>query len=103
MKYTQFVMVTEDGDQACRTHQDDSETPLTAYSLEQLLSDIADYDDTSISQILKRLDPTTGKLTLEAGEFTLKRLEVEEKDLEPADAAYLAGMVAKRDTDEDDD
>lgn len=100
MKFTQYALVDEQGDDATKINQDDSEAPLVTMSLEGLIDDIADWDDSSCSYVLRRLDPKTGVIKLDGGDFRIVRREVEEKPLDPADVGVLAGLITE-DSDED--
>lgn len=93
MKFTQYALVDEQGDDACRTHQDDSETPLVSSSLEGLVEDIATWEDVATSYITERLDPKTGVVKLGGGDFRIVRREIEELPITSGDSQVLADFA----------
>ncbi len=93
-RYTQFTVVDECGLPICKTHQDDSETPIIEGSLVDLIEELAGIEDMGSDDLLDMLDRKTGVITMDTGTvYAIRRLEVEEHELNAENIAALSALA----------
>lgn len=92
MKTVQYALVyANSGEPACSSHQDDSESPLIAPTLEGLVTQMSDWCDTTTDYVLDHLKGATlfDPLTDPEQQFKIVRQVVETLDLNAEDLAEL--------------
>lgn len=93
MKYTQYILVDEQGEKATRSHQDDSETNLGCATLQGLIEEIAEWLDTDSEEVKEQIQGDKLILNVESGRagdvWTIKKEIINEVELNENDLRCL--------------